>query len=113
MKLINCSNGKVISSHVVMADRFITRLTGLMGKKEMPSGSALILKPCSQAHTFFMRFNIDILFLSLDFRVKHVVQNMRPWRISRLVWGARCVVELPGGTLRNRVLPGDTLKLEE
>lgn len=113
MKLINYSTGKVISSHVVMADRFIARLTGLMAKKEISSENALILRPCSQVHTFFMRFNIDILFLNRDFRVKHVIENMRPWKISRLVWGARCVVELPGGTLRNRVLPGDTLKLEE
>lgn len=113
MELINCRTGKVISSHVVMADRFITRLTGLMRKKEMSFESALVLKPCSQVHTFFMRFNIDILFLNRDFRVKHVIENMRSWRISRLVWGAHCAVELPGGTLRNRVLPGDTLKLEE
>lgn len=113
MKLINKKTGEIFSEQVNTAENFISRLIGLMGKKKMPVGSALILKPCNQVHTFFMRFKIDVIFLDRQWVVKHLIVNMAPWRISILVTGARMVVELPRGTLLNKVTPGDKLILEE
>lgn len=79
----------------------------------MPDRSSLVLMPCSQVHTFFMRFNIDVIFLDRESRVKLVIEDMPPWRISRLVWGSRVAVEMPGGTLKKRVDSGDLLIFEE
>jgi uncharacterized membrane protein (UPF0127 family) len=38
--------------------------------------------------------------------------NLKPWRISPIVFGARTVVELPAGTLANKGLVGSQLTLE-
>ena len=112
MRLVD-SNGEALSNQVEAAGGFIPRLHGLMGRKAMPGCFALILMPCRQIHTFFMRFTIDVIFLDRGLRVKHVIEKMRPWKISKLVRGSHVVVELPGGTLEGRVTQGDRLKLEE
>jgi hypothetical protein len=48
---------------------------------------------------FFMRFSLDVAFLDRDGRVVRAYHGIRPWRMSRLVRGARTAVELPAGTL--------------
>ncbi|MFZ5643885.1 MAG: DUF192 domain-containing protein [Bacillota bacterium] len=113
MKLVNNSTGEVLAGRIDTANSFMSRLTGLMGKKEMPDGYALLLKPCSQIHTFFMKFSIDVIFLDRNWTARHIIENMLPWRISPFVPGAKFAAELPGGKLKNRVSPGDILKLEE
>ncbi|MCL6612984.1 MAG: DUF192 domain-containing protein [Peptococcaceae bacterium] len=80
-----------------------------MGGKSMPAGSALVLSPCGMVHTFFMRFPIDVVFLDPAGRVLRVIHEMPPFRVSPYVKEARTVVELPGGTAKGRVRPGDVL----
>jgi len=46
-----------------------------------------------------MRFSIDVAFLDLDRRVKRVYHRMPPFRLTRIVWGARSVLELASGVL--------------
>ena len=94
-----------------MNDTFFSRLIGLMFKKNLPDGSGVVLKPCTQIHTCFMRFNIDVIFLDKDLQVLHIIENMKPWRISPLFLKARYTVELPAGTLRGRVKKGEILAL--
>lgn len=64
-----------------------------------PAGTALLLLPCKQVHTFFMRFPIDVLFIDDQFRVLKTVEYLYPYRISPLVGQARAVIELPPGTI--------------
>jgi len=112
MKLINLRNGDIIADRVEIADGFLTRLAGLMGRRGMPENSALVLAPCSSMHTFFMRFSINAVFLDGQGEVVHMIPEMPPYRISPVVKNAKMVVELPGGTVKNRVFPGDILKVE-
>ncbi len=113
MKLINCTTGDVLAEQVKVAEDFLSRLIGLMGRKTMDDGSALVLRPCRCIHTFFMRFYIDLVFLDRRGMVVHLIRDMPPFRISPLVRMASLVVELPGGTVRNRLWPGDILKMVE
>jgi uncharacterized membrane protein (UPF0127 family) len=83
-----------------------------MGRKELPAGRALWIEPCNSIHMFFMRFAIDVLFLDREGKVKRVMLRLRPWRISPIVFGARCVIELPAGTFQDRGLVGRKLRLE-
>jgi uncharacterized membrane protein (UPF0127 family) len=89
-----------------------SRFMGLMGRETLPSGHGLWIEPCSSIHMFFMRFAIDVLFLDREGRVKRVLLRLRPWRVSPVVLGARTVVELPAGTLRDKALVGQRLRLE-
>jgi uncharacterized membrane protein (UPF0127 family) len=44
-----------------------------------------------------MRFTFDAIFLDKDLRVVHLAPEMKPWRISKMVFSAKSVLELPAG----------------
>lgn len=99
-ELLITEDGRVLADHLEVATTLWSRFIGLMGRRELAEGHGLWLAPCNQVHTFFCRFAMDVAFLDREGRVLHIAHAMRPWRIGRLVRGARAAVELPGGTLR-------------
>jgi uncharacterized membrane protein (UPF0127 family) len=47
-----------------------------------------------------------------DGRILHACHTIRPWRISRVVFGSKAALELPAGTLRKLGIDrGSVLKL--
>ncbi|MGE5619375.1 MAG: DUF192 domain-containing protein [Sphingomonadaceae bacterium] len=100
MRAINVSQGVTVAEEVRHATTLWERARGLLGHSGLPAGEALLLDPCSGIHTFGMAFPIDALFLDRDGVVLHVVREMAPWRMSRYLFSARSVLELPAGTLR-------------
>jgi len=52
-----------------IAQSFKERYKGLMGEKVPQS---LVITPCIQVHTFFMRFPIDVIFYDSDYNVVHI-----------------------------------------
>jgi hypothetical protein len=74
-------------------------MKGLLGKKELPKGEALWIKPCFSVHTFFMRFAIDVIFLNKTNQVIAAVSNLTPNRMTRLYPRSFSVLELPPGTI--------------
>lgn len=111
MKFFNPKTQEVFAGNLKMNDTFFSRLIGLMFKKNLPAGSGIVLKPCTQIHTCFMRFNIDVIFLDKNLQVLHVIENMPPWRISHLFLKARYTVELPAGTLKGHIKKGEIMAL--
>jgi uncharacterized membrane protein (UPF0127 family) len=99
VKAHNLNNGKELSSNVIVADRVLKRMKGLLGKSELPSGEALWIKPCMSVHTFFMRFPIDVVFLNRKNQVVALEKNLFPNRLTRLYPKAVSVLELPSGTI--------------
>ena len=67
----------------------------------------MILKPCDQVHTFFMRFAIGVIFLDESGKVLDK-QLLKPWQRSRKVERARAVVET-GPEVFEQVGLGETL----
>jgi uncharacterized membrane protein (UPF0127 family) len=110
VKLVHHGTGAVLATSVERADTIQSRLIGLLGRKELPEGSALLLEPCTSIHTFFMRFAIDVAFLSSDGRILRAIGELKPWRATGLYLSARLAVELPSGTLaRTGTREGDRL----
>lgn len=99
-------DGIILAEDVEQARSFFKRLKGLMFRAAMAPGTALLLAPCPQIHTCFMRFPIDVLFLAEDGTVLYARENMKPWRLSPIVRHAVQTLEMPGGTLRGRVKTG-------
>jgi len=63
-------------------------------------------------HMFFMRFAIDIVFLDRDDRVVHVSRELKPWRLSAIVFAARQALELaPGAATRSYTAVGDSIRI--
>jgi hypothetical protein len=88
-------------------------MKGLLGRKELPVGDALWIKPCFSVHTFFMQFPIDVLFLNKQNQVIAAVRNLKPNRMTRLYPQSFSVLELPPGTIvADNIQIGDQLEIE-
>jgi hypothetical protein len=81
-----------------IADTPFLRIKGLMFKKEINEG--LLIKPCNSIHTFFMRKNIDVLYLDKHGKIIKIVHAMKPWKIGPLILKAKAVIELPENTIK-------------
>lgn len=104
--------GELVAPTVRVASGLGPRFLGLMGRASLPEDEGLCIQRCSQIHMFFMRFALDVAFVNGDGQVLHVLHAIRPWRISRIVFGAKAAIELPAGTLaRHGVTRGTVLKL--
>ena len=97
--LRNIDTGCVVAARVLVADSFLTRFKGLMGRRSLPESEGLLLENCSSIHTFFMRFPIDVVFLDKNFRVVGAFPDVKPWRILAGVKGGIHTLELPSGVL--------------
>ena len=103
-----------MASRAEKAETHWARLMGLMGRRSLPEGGALLIKPCSSVQTFFMRFPIDVLFLDGDGQVVKVVPALKPYRVAFGGRGARSALELPAGAAaRCGVVVGDRLVWED
>jgi uncharacterized protein len=99
--IVNRSRALVVGTRIEVADTFLTRLVGLLGRRRLHADSGLLIQPSSGVHTFGMRFPIDVVALDRKFRVIAVWPNLRPWRTSSMNWKTHSVLELSGGHLRN------------
>lgn len=74
-----------------------------MGKHTFERGSGLLITPCNSIHTFFMKFSLDVIYL---------IENIPPWRYTKIVWNAVNVIELPAGAIKeSHTSLGDKLSL--
>lgn len=104
---------KMIIGNVKKADGFLSRFKGLMFKKEMDRDFGLLIFPCNQVHTFNMKFDIDVVFLSRSFKVLYVKPSMKHGKISKIVLNAYYILELCSGVAAEQEIKiGDTLLLK-
>ena len=112
MIAVNLRTHKELATNVKVADTLFTRMKGLLGKKELPFGEALWIKPCFSVHTFFMKFPIDVIFLNNKNQVIAAVSNLTPNRMTRLYPQSFSVLELPTGTIAaSNTEVGDEIKI--
>jgi uncharacterized membrane protein (UPF0127 family) len=105
--LVNARNDQTVADRLVTAFDSASRRKGLLQQDSMAEGSALIIAPSNAIHTFFMRFAIDVAFVTRDGRVLKTRTAMPAWRMAASL-RAFAVVELPAGALaRSNVKPGD------
>jgi uncharacterized membrane protein (UPF0127 family) len=113
MSLVLLSEGSAVplASQVEIAATRRARRRGLLGRQRLDSSAALLLVPCAAVHTGFMRFPIDVIFVSREGRVTHVVPRMPPWRVAMSA-AAHAVIEAAAGTIEKRdVQVGDRVRL--
>ncbi len=114
MRALNDTRRTVVAERVEEAASLRARLRGLLGRDGLEPGTALLIRPCSSIQSFFMRFTFDAAFLDGRGRVLHLVERMRPFRLSRWVPRARAVLELPAGALaRSGTRVGDVVRFEQ
>jgi len=86
-----------VATEAAVADSYVTRLIGLIGKTKRWAqlGKGLWIVPSRGVHTIGMLFPIDLIFLSKNKEVVHVEEHLRPFRISKVSLKASSVLELP------------------
>ena len=102
-------NGRVVCNHCTLAADPFTRMKGLLGRRSLPPGQGLLLKPAGSIHTFFMRFPIDVVFCDRDLNVLRVVRDLGPWRMAGRR-GTKVVIELAASAAAG-IEAGDRLSL--
>ena len=80
------------------------RMKGLLGRRDLPRGEGILLKPASSVHMAFMRFPIDAVFLDRDLRVVKIAADLKPWRAAGSR-GAKAVLEIPAGEAGRKATP--------
>jgi uncharacterized membrane protein (UPF0127 family) len=103
-----------VGTEVTVANTYLRRLVGLLGKTRRwaQSGRGLWIVPCHGVHTIGMMFPIDLVFLNKEKQVVRVEEHLRPFRISSVSLRACSVLELPAHTIyRTGTREGDTLEI--
>jgi len=88
--------GQVVAERCEIADRFLTRGRGLLGRRRLFPGQAMLIRPTWSVHTWFMRFPIDVVFLDRDLTVLAIRERVRPWRAAAR-FRAHSALELAAG----------------
>jgi len=87
-------------SRIEIANYFLSRGLGLIGRASFGNYNGMLLKNTNSIHTFFVRFPIDVAFLDKDLKVLKTVEKLKPFRFSPIVWKARHTLELPEGAIQ-------------
>jgi uncharacterized protein len=114
VSLRNRTRDCLLAAEVRVANTYLSRLVGLLGKRPnwAVADRGLWIIPSRGVHTLGMRFAIDVIFLDRNRNVVHMHQDLRPWRVSRVITNARSVVELPPGTIaRTQTKTGDQIEI--
>lgn len=112
MQIANLTKHTELASNASAASSFWQRLVGLLGRRSLPVGEALLLQPCRSVHTLFMRFAIDLVYVDTQMTVVKTVHGLRPFRVSGALRRAHAVIELPAGALlRSATGVGDQLEV--
>ena len=117
LQAINQTRKTVLCARLADAGGRSGQARGLLGRHSLAADEGLLfvrqrLEPFMWMHMFFMRFAIDIVFLDRDDRVVHISRELKPWRVSAVVFRARKALELaPGAAARNNTVIGDSIKL--
>ena len=82
---------------VKIADKFFSRLLGLMFKKNLESNHGLLIVPCNSIHMLFMRFSIDAVYVDKNFVIKKIVKNLKPYIGFSICLNAYAVLEIVAG----------------
>lgn len=102
---------KKIFSKINFANSFDERVKGLMFTSEKDAGEGMLIEPCNSIHTFFMQFSLDVAFLNKKNEIVRIIRDIRPWRMTWIIWGARKVLEVPAGKLPTDLNVGDQIKV--
>ncbi len=112
VRVVNLTRGIVLAEHAGVADSFLRRGQGLLGRTQLPAGEGLVIVPCQSVHCIGMAFPIDVLYLDRAGRVLKVISGLEPYRLGPFVWRAHSVVELPAGAAAGTE-PGDLVEYHD
>ena len=102
-----------LAFRVKVADSGLSRLVGLLGKRNLEPQRGVWIVPCNCIHTIGMLFRIDVVLVDEDFKVVGLHELVGPFSFTRPNLRAESVFELPAHTIvRSRTEIGDQLLID-
>ena len=109
--LRNTRTGRIVADRLLLALDSESRRRGLLKHTSLDAGEAMIITRTNAVHTWFMKFDIDIAFVTRDGRVLKTRDSVPPWRMSG-AFGGYAVIEMRGGSFAAAdTRPGDVLEV--
>lgn len=106
-------DGRPACERCLLANTFLTRLRGLLGRPPLREGEGMLIRPANSIHTWFMRSVIDAVFLDRDLVVVDVAADVKPWRLAARR-GSRSVLEVAAGeSARRGIERGARLRIKQ
>jgi uncharacterized membrane protein (UPF0127 family) len=97
--VVNAGRDCELGARVLLADTWLLRLRGMLGRPEPMAGEGLLLTPCQSVHMYGMRFPLDVAFMNRDGVIVAAYRSLPPGSRSRWHRDAAHALELPAGTL--------------
>jgi uncharacterized protein len=116
LRAINRTRNTVVCERLEQAESLAAQSRGLLGRDGLDADAGMLFingrfTPFMWMHMFFMKFAIDIVFLGRGDRVIKIDRELKPWRVSSIVFGARKAIELPAGAAKlSAIEVGDRLE---
>jgi uncharacterized protein len=115
MRAVNRTRATILCDRLETAGGLAGQSRGLLGRDGLAAGAGMLFQsslPLMWMHMMFMRFPIDIVFLNQENRVIRICHDLRPWRFSPIVFGARMALELAAGAASSSSAAiGDAIEL--
>lgn len=112
VRIDNTTKAAQLADRARLADRFSSRLIGLLNRRHLEPGEGLVLLPGGAIHMFFMRMAIDVVFVDKEGLVLKTAVNVKPWRLVMAPRHTRYTLELPVGAVeRTGTALGDKLDI--
>ena len=99
LRVVNSARNSELGSRVAVADTWLSRLRGMLGRPALNPGEGLFLTPCRSVHMYGMRVPLDVVFLDAAGTVVAAYPSLAPSSRSRWHRNAVHALELPAGTL--------------
>ncbi|MCU1328366.1 MAG: hypothetical protein JWN34_3736 [Bryobacterales bacterium] len=108
--IFNKTKGSFLGLNVTCASTSLSRLKGLLGKLRVNPGSGLWIVPSQGIHTIGMLFPVDVVYLDARFKVIHLVERLRPFRLGPIRLHCHSILQLPAHTIHgSQTVVGDQL----
>jgi len=95
------AGGCAIACDIYEAKTFWHRLSGLMFRRNK---YGLLINKCSSVHTFFMKFELDVICLDKDYKIVKVLFAVKPFKTVFAPFGVKHILELPAGCCGTDIL---------
>lgn len=111
MIIIHEKSGLRLAANVKIANGF-QKLRGLMFAEGFGFYDGIYFSWRNSVHNCFVKFPIDVVFISKDSIIVRIVRNLQPWQFTSIYFKARHTIEFPSGAVPESVREGDRLVLE-
>ena len=113
MKICKMPEQLTLFGNASIANSFLERFRGLLGRREIDMQEALVFPKCNCVHTLGMKTEIDLLFLDDKMKIIKMTHRLKPNRVSGMI-RAKTVVEVgPGACVDKQLNINDVLSFLE